>query len=341
MNTKPKANATKEISVSVIIIGRNANLTLIKCIETTLDALNFCSSIKQYEIIYVDSNSTDNSLEIAKAHNAETVEIVDGFTTAALGRYLGVIKAKHNYIQFLDCDMYLNKNWFNEVLKYIHQFKMFTTDYDDILYNKKFTDVVAVRKNILGYETLSEAKNFSSFLFCDQSIFEIGMIMPMLKIEEERNFIAQVYRKEKLIAIPGSFFTHNHNKTIIDKLNHHATPKRSYDYITSLFLAIQHNFMAGYIKTNSRLTINAITSIIFYVLLFIKWPIAIIFSITSIFFNQKKYWKVNVIELATFPLKIIAAIYYWFDDKWYNFELSNGQTYNAKELSKTKEKIKI
>ena len=84
------------MNLSILIIGKNTEKTLEKCISSIFDAIQNTKYIDSCDIIYIDSNSSDSSVDIAKAKKVETIEMIDGFTTASLGRYLGLKHSNHN-----------------------------------------------------------------------------------------------------------------------------------------------------------------------------------------------------------------------------------------------------
>ena len=93
--------------ISVIVIGRNEGERLEACLTSAQRALRMLS----YELIYVDSHSTDDSLAIARAHGARCFLPEETDTTAGLGRYIGTQAAHGEYLLFLDGDMQLQQGF--------------------------------------------------------------------------------------------------------------------------------------------------------------------------------------------------------------------------------------
>lgn len=92
--------------ISFIIIGKNEGINLDKCIKS-INSLKY----HNYEIIYIDSNSTDNTEEVLKKYNyVNSYRIKSNIYTAALARDCGVEKSNGNYLFFLDGDMEIKKN---------------------------------------------------------------------------------------------------------------------------------------------------------------------------------------------------------------------------------------
>jgi acetyltransferase-like isoleucine patch superfamily enzyme/cellulose synthase/poly-beta-1,6-N-acetylglucosamine synthase-like glycosyltransferase len=99
MNTS--INQLSRIDVSVVVIGRNEGERLQRCFESVRqahwDGLNF-------EIIYVDSGSSDNSVLSARRFGAQVFVLEDASPCAAKARNLGWKNAQAEIVLFLDGD---------------------------------------------------------------------------------------------------------------------------------------------------------------------------------------------------------------------------------------------
>ena len=95
--------------ICVVVIGLN----VAKYLRSALQAIHSSDYPRELlEIIYVDSGSTDGSVEIAESFTGvHTVELDDDFPNAAKGRNAGLAVASHNLIQFVDADSYLHPQW--------------------------------------------------------------------------------------------------------------------------------------------------------------------------------------------------------------------------------------
>ena len=89
--------------ISVVVIGKNEGTRLSACLESIRSALTVLS----HEILYVDSRSTDDSIQRAKAFGARCFLLDGPQTTAGLGRFAGAREARGEYLLFLDGDMEL------------------------------------------------------------------------------------------------------------------------------------------------------------------------------------------------------------------------------------------
>lgn len=86
------------IPISVCIIGKNEEKNIEKCLEPL--------TRYPFEIIYVDTGSTDATKELAAKYtdNIYDFEWIGDFSAA---RNFSLSKASHNYVLILDCDEYL------------------------------------------------------------------------------------------------------------------------------------------------------------------------------------------------------------------------------------------
>ncbi len=88
--------------ISFIVIGRNEGWRLARCLESVLSAASdFASS----EVIYVDSRSTDSSVEIASGYPGVRVFRITGRYNAAVARNIGAHEARGDVLFFIDGDM--------------------------------------------------------------------------------------------------------------------------------------------------------------------------------------------------------------------------------------------
>jgi glycosyltransferase involved in cell wall biosynthesis len=90
--------------LSFIVIGYNEGWKLTKCIQSIVNTVEY-NQIKKYEIIYVDSNSTDNSIERVKEFGIVHILKLSGDLNAAIARNIGAKEAKGKVYFFIDGDM--------------------------------------------------------------------------------------------------------------------------------------------------------------------------------------------------------------------------------------------
>lgn len=92
-----------EHRLSIVVIGRNDAPNLLRCLES-VESLSL--DREHYEVIYVDSASTDSSPEVAEPYVDVLVELKEHpALCAAAGRYHGTLMAHSPWILYLDSDM--------------------------------------------------------------------------------------------------------------------------------------------------------------------------------------------------------------------------------------------
>ena len=101
--------------ISVVVIGKNEGERLAACLESIQTALN----VLAHEVVYVDSCSTDQSLQTAKALGARCFLLAERQTTAGLGRFVGAKEARGEYLLFLNNDKeMIGNDCIKEMLSY-------------------------------------------------------------------------------------------------------------------------------------------------------------------------------------------------------------------------------
>lgn len=104
--------ALSSIPIGVVAIGRNEGERLERCLKSVVG--------EGRRVVYVDSGSTDNSLEIARSLGAEIVELDLNipFTAARARnegwRHLLSVEPKMEFVQFLDGDCELVDSWMKQ-----------------------------------------------------------------------------------------------------------------------------------------------------------------------------------------------------------------------------------
>lgn len=101
--------------ISFIIIGYNEEKFLDMCFQSIYNAI-LCAQINKYEIIYVDSNSSDKSIAIACVYKEVKIFKIIGKCNAAIARNIGAKEAQGDIFFFIDGDMEINKDFIPSVI---------------------------------------------------------------------------------------------------------------------------------------------------------------------------------------------------------------------------------
>ncbi|MCD4832937.1 MAG: glycosyltransferase [Bacteroidales bacterium] len=93
--------------ISFIIIGRNEGWKLTKCLKSVYKTI-VVNALTDCEVIYVDSKSTDDSIERVKCFKETKIFQLTGKINAAIARNIGVKESRGDVLFFIDGDMEIN-----------------------------------------------------------------------------------------------------------------------------------------------------------------------------------------------------------------------------------------
>lgn len=96
--------------ISFIVIGRNEGWKLTKCLQSIFDAISH-NKLNNYEVIYIDSKSTDDSIQRAKKFEQIKIFEITGQYNAAIARNIGASESKSDVLFFIDGDMEITNNF--------------------------------------------------------------------------------------------------------------------------------------------------------------------------------------------------------------------------------------
>lgn len=91
--------------ISFIVIGKNEGVGIVRCLSSVVSVANDVPV--ETEVIYVDSSSTDNSVDLAKSVNGVEVYVLTADNNAAIARNVGAVVSKGEILFFIDGDMEL------------------------------------------------------------------------------------------------------------------------------------------------------------------------------------------------------------------------------------------
>jgi len=111
-----QGNSLSNKLISFIIIGRNEGWKLTHCLESIFKSA-ISNLLSYYEVIYVDSQSTDDSIVRANKFANIRIFLITGKYNAAIGRNIGAKEAKGDFLFFLDGDMELHPEFIKEALR--------------------------------------------------------------------------------------------------------------------------------------------------------------------------------------------------------------------------------
>lgn len=110
------------ISLSVVVPTYNEAARVETCLESIFDACRTAEGVGTFEVILVDSNSTDRTVELATGYPITVLEIPDDdLTTPGAGRYVGGHHADGDAVLFVDGDMELAEGWLPAAIEHVRE----------------------------------------------------------------------------------------------------------------------------------------------------------------------------------------------------------------------------
>jgi len=175
--------------VSVIIVNYNNSKYIDRCIKSVLS-----QNYKNFEIIFVDNKSSDDSLKKLTKFKSQITIIKNkkrysqGAYSQIKSYYKGILKSKGQIILFIDSDDFFKKNKIKEIVKYINKYdKKIVFDMPIIFYNKN---------NYSKFKYSFRETNFTPWpRFTCQSC-----------ISAKKNYLLKIYKKIEIKKYPTIWF---------------------------------------------------------------------------------------------------------------------------------------
>lgn len=100
--------------ISVIVPVFNAKDTIDRCLKSLIN-----QTYKNLEIILVDDNSQDNSVEIIKSYNDDRIKLICQTKNGgvSISRNMGLELSTGDYVSFVDCDDYISLDFYEDLLQ--------------------------------------------------------------------------------------------------------------------------------------------------------------------------------------------------------------------------------
>ncbi len=296
--------------LSVVIIGKNAEKILGRSIDSVITAITRAGQlIKSYEIIYVDSNSTDSSLELARSYSeVRTLAITSStFYSAALGRHLGLKHARHNNILFLDGDMTLSPTWFLDTGEAYAKHRAIVGQWNE----RELSMEGELKREIANYNGIEWEGVLikpCGFLQIDRKLVEGGRSFhPLVINNEEKDFYAQFYGDGKIVGLPVKAFDHNNFKRkTSSKWAAFTSLNGKTGYLTSFYYAVKEGYVADYFRIQYDKFLNLLVFICVLAGLLTGQLLFGLPALLLLIFPLGKL-KSRLADLFFFPYKLYAA----------------------------------
>lgn len=157
--------------ISFIVIGKNIESTIGICIGSIQEFISF-NKIRESEIIYVDSDSTDKTIELCKELPVRVIQ-TKGEVNAAIGRNTGAKNSRGDILFFVDGDMELIPEFYPVAFKPGHKlnYPFVTGDFIDKFYDEDFNPVEKTFK-VNGFQTTVYMSIVGGIFIIERSCWE-------------------------------------------------------------------------------------------------------------------------------------------------------------------------
>ena len=252
----------KQIMISFIVIGRNEGWKLNLCLKSIYETIKY-NHLSKYEVIYVDSDSSDNSLEQIKNHENLIKVKISGDINAAVARNVGADISKGSVLFFIDGDMEIMPDFLNKVYnentglcndfvsgKYINYY--YSQDWE-LLSKEKHNDTKEVIESVTG----------GLFLIKKDTWNLVGGMKNVFKRSQDIDLGLRLSKQNILLHRKGYLAAKHHTIHYFDK-------KRMWlDFFKFYHLygrSLIYRYHLTNLKMYSRLVRNDYTAILFTIL---------------------------------------------------------------------------
>lgn len=205
--------ATERPKLSFIVIARNQANTIAMCLDSVVAAARTCG-LRAFEIIYVDSNSTDGSLEIVRQWQGAPVKIVrlTGMMNAAIARSAGAGVSQGDALYFIDGDMALDPQFLTAALdadgKPIHP--VLVGQLPEKFYDSEWR-FVADGPDRFNARQRGYRSELGGIALIERSAFEaVGGYRPEMRINEDMDLGLRLARAGfPILSLPQPIATHH------------------------------------------------------------------------------------------------------------------------------------
>lgn len=294
--------------ISFIIIGKNIETTAERCFKSVNNFIEK-NQIKAFEIIYVDSDSKDKTIEIAKKFSLAIYQI-KGEANAAIGRNVGVEKSKGDTLFFIDGDMEIMAEFYPVAFDNDEKLKYPFVSGDFI--NKYFDNQMQEEDEMYRYGSPLKEVQYSIttgglFLIDRRYWYELGGMDERLKRNQDIDFGLRMLEKHQLKLKIYNNLLAIHNTSRYHNI-HRFMELISNNYLIFYGIIIRKHFMnPQFIK----LLLRSRYSIFFLLFSFYNAYILIFYvllQLSKIFFSSFKNRESFLLQITLRILNDLFAI---------------------------------
>lgn len=247
--------------VSIVIIGRNEERGIGKCLDSVLAA---AEQIGGAEIIFVDSASTDNTVSVAKSYGIRVLVMKpDWQLSPSAGRFIGSRFAQGEFILFVDADTLLYKDFLTAAIEYFEA----NSDVGGI--NGFIDDLDEYGELVADFEERFESDTDVKWLrgpccfYRRETLLEAGSFNPHLAVEEEAELGLRLIKygwKLRMIPVPMACHTRCYHiqtfQSLFSILKRDIVTKRLGAFTNTTAYAFKEGHGSGFLWLRFKTTIT-------------------------------------------------------------------------------------
>ncbi len=311
--------------ISFIIIGKNEGWKLLKSIESVFKAIEI-NKIKNSEVIYVDSKSTDNTLNEIKKYKYLKVALITGDVNAAVARNIGFKESTNQNLVFIDGDMEIQSDFLPLIIDNSNNLKFPFCSGNWINYNyDNFQRRKLLSKEIKKEMTKNEIEFISGGLFAiRRDTWEsVGGMRTVFRRSQDWDLALRLAKKDVFLYRLKEVFAHHHTLSPKESINKMWSMFRS-GYKLYRIVILRGNFFNKY-QWKHFIRINY-TFILFLVMLisflisglttFIFVYFAAIFIRNLFTYRNKLFYVLNGFVIALlYDIAFLGALFFFYPKK--------------------------
>ena len=269
--------------ISFIIIGYNEGWKLLKSVKRVYDIIDECS-LTDAEVIYIDSQSSDNSMESLKEFKDLKKVVIKGHANAAIARNIGAEIAQGDWFFFIDGDMEIEKDFVLMTLDKNVPYEFFTGQVIDYIYdsNWKFINKQSHYKE--NKEVITVNSTGGVFLIRKTLWRKVNGMRNKYKRSQDLDFSLRLSELgHKVVRLPQAICAHHtipHNNSLRmwkNIYNQNVFYQNSVLFRDHMF---NMKFLKSYVRTNYSqivLILALVSSLLISPFFFIAYLIVVLF----------------------------------------------------------------
>ena len=247
--------------ISFIVIGKNEGKYLHRCISSIENTI-LVNKLNQSEIIYVDSDSSDNSINIVKSFENVNIYKISGNTNAALARNIGAEKSKGDILIFMDGDMELIAE---NLIHFFHNKDSLKNDYvtGDFINLFYENDILVAEKINYNYKKDSYRSSMGGLFLINKVLWnKNGGMRTFFRRSQDIDFALRISKYKKILQKTIPLALHH-------TVNYNNLKRFNKDFFSGNFfyrtLLIKYNIFNKYIL--KRIFKESTSIVLFFALL--------------------------------------------------------------------------